>query len=243
MSRFIYYLKDSQRGHRSCWAFSYKKPSLYQTKLKQKWFFEPYRSKRISKWSKYDKFVELWYHFGYPILSIFIDVAVLRDRYVRLNRAWDLYYNWVFTRSRWYQYWDLKIKYHAMPIFGGIAFYIVIQGFYLFWPSIVRLYKKKIWWNFYNFIWFKIIKKLLFLTFFIIFILAKVLYLFVLIFSVLVFVFICVWSIKRFLLYFFSFLTSKAVFERAVLVSNFSSLKYLFRSSSRATREIYKLGW
>ena len=143
MSRLIHYLKDSQRGHRSSLIFSKRKPSLYQARLKQKWVFEPYRSKRISKWSKYDKFVELWYHFGYPILSIFIDVAVLRDRYIRLNRAIDLYYDWVFTRSRWYQFWELKVKYHALPILGGVGFYIVIQGFYIFWPYIVRLYKKK----------------------------------------------------------------------------------------------------
>jgi hypothetical protein len=71
-------------------------------------------------------------------------MAVLRDRYVRLNRAIDLYYDWVFTRSRWYQYWDLKLKYHALPILGGVGFYVVIQGFYIFWPSIARLYKKKI---------------------------------------------------------------------------------------------------
>lgn len=88
--RFFEYVIESQRGFPSLWIFSFSRPSKYQSRFREKLFFDPFRAKNLER-SKFEKLKKLRTYRRYPLRSIFLDMNVYFERWEAYENAIEAY--------------------------------------------------------------------------------------------------------------------------------------------------------
>jgi len=149
------------------WIFSFSKPSKYQSKFKENWFFSPYRldfflEKKNIKHKYRNLFV--FYTF-YPVRSIFFDLSVFFKRKRAFKDCFSIYIEWLVERP-WFKFFFKKF----LPSYGStvaIIFFPLIAGYAVGFFRYYKVYfisflKKKTWVAFFWFLWNSVFEKFFF---------------------------------------------------------------------------------
>jgi len=242
-------IESQSQPFSSFWVFSFSKPSKYQSKFRENWFFSPYRfdfflEKKNIKHRYRNLFV--FYNF-YPIRSIFFDLSVFFKRKRAFKDCFPIYIEWLVERP-WFKFIFKK----ALPSYGltvGIIFFPLIAGYAMAFFRYYQLYfisflKKKTWVTLFWFFWKSVFEKIVFfisshlyILFFLFFYFFLVILIFFIILSLSFFFF---YVIKKF--YFF-IIFNKSFFERGFMLSESTNFKLGLKNSSRSFFNPVFLNW